>query len=53
MKLDRKEILAALETISVDGERKNKILRRCTNNSDNNHNDHLHIQGYQPTLKEL
>lgn len=35
------------------GERKNKILRRCTNDSDNNHNDHLHIQGYQPTLKEL
>ena len=35
------------------GERKNKILRRCNNDSDNNHNDHLHIQGYQPTLKEL
>lgn len=35
------------------GEKKNKLLRHCTNDSDNNHNDHLHVQGYRPTLKEL
>lgn len=35
------------------GERKEKLLNKCTNDSENNHNDHLHIQGYAPTLKEL
>ena len=35
------------------GERKAKLLNKCTNDSDNNHNDHLHIQGYAPTLKEI
>lgn len=36
------------------GESKNKLLRRCINDANNNHNDHLHnIQGYKPTLKEF
>ena len=35
------------------GERKEKLLNKCTNDSDNNHNDHLHVQGYAPTLKEI
>jgi hypothetical protein len=35
------------------GARREKLLNKCTNDSDNNHNDHLHIQGYAPTLKEL
>lgn len=34
------------------GDRKEKILDRCTNDSRNNHNDHLHIQGFAPTLTE-
>ncbi|MEI7487175.1 MAG: hypothetical protein WCJ72_07145, partial [Chryseobacterium sp.] len=34
------------------GDKKEKLLNHCTNDSDNNHNDHLHIQGFAPTLKE-
>lgn len=30
-----------------------KILNHCQNDSDNNHNDHLHIQSYSPNFKEL
>lgn len=30
-----------------------KLLNHCTNDSNNNHNDHLHIQGFRPTLKEI
>ncbi|SEO84992.1 hypothetical protein SAMN05444671_1236 [Flavobacterium sp. CF108] len=39
------------------GERKEKLLNKCTNDKDNdhnhNHNDHLHIQSYTPKLKEI
>lgn len=35
------------------GERKEKLLNKCTNDRDNDHNDHLHIQSYTPTLKEI
>lgn len=31
----------------------NKLLNHCTNDPDKNHNDHLHIQGFNPTLKEI
>jgi len=34
------------------GDKKEKLLNHATNDSDNNHNDHLHIQGFAPTLKE-
>jgi hypothetical protein len=35
------------------GARREKLLNKCTNDPDNQHNDHLHIQGYSPTLKEI
>ena len=35
------------------GESKEKLLNKCTNDSNNDHNDHLHIQSYSPTLKQL
>lgn len=35
------------------GEENNKLLNHCSNDSDNNHNDHLHIQGFKPTIKEI
>jgi predicted chitinase len=35
------------------GERDEKILNHCTNDKNRNHNDHLHIQGFSPTLKEI
>ena len=34
------------------GDKKEKLLNHATNDKDNNHNDHLHIQGFKPTLKE-
>jgi len=34
------------------GDKKDKLLNHATNDSVNNHNDHLHIQGFAPTLKE-
>ncbi|WP_374461165.1 glycoside hydrolase family 19 protein [Chryseobacterium taeanense] len=35
------------------GERDEKILNHCTNDKNRDHNDHLHIQGFSPTLKEI
>lgn len=35
------------------GLRKENLLNKCINDRDNGHNDHLHIQGYSPTLKEI
>lgn len=35
------------------GERDEKILNHCTHDKNKDHNDHLHIQGFSPTLKEI
>ncbi|MDQ0595311.1 putative chitinase [Chryseobacterium ginsenosidimutans] len=35
------------------GDKSDKILNHCTHDKDKNHNDHLHIQGFAPTLKEI
>ncbi|SEM48717.1 Predicted chitinase [Chryseobacterium taichungense] len=35
------------------GEKNEKILNHCTNDKNRDHNDHLHIQGFSPTLKEI
>jgi predicted chitinase len=35
------------------GEKDEKLLNHCTHDKDKNHNDHLHIQGFAPTLKEI
>lgn len=35
------------------GEKDAKILNHCTNDKNSGHNDHLHLQGFAPTLKEI
>lgn len=32
---------------------KNKLLNHCKNDANGDHNDHLHIQGYEPKFKEI
>lgn len=35
------------------GSKKERLLNHCINDKYNNHNDHLHIQGFNPILKEI